>query len=920
MYPFLDGKDISAYTTPKIIEISMTAGSVAFQGGEPIEVTGNVNRKFKCKLGNPRGGIAKLNKPYTIDPYTGNEITSTAYSTTSTFLNLNISSMQKLGGSNYGGYLLEGDIIAGVTSGATATVTKKHIIADDKGNLRASIFIPDPTDDSNPRWKTGESIVRLTDSSTNSLVPGDADSSAEGAYSANGTILTKQSDVLLVRNAEVVHETVSDKRTITTSSTQTRTGGWYDPLAQSFLIEEAGGCFISKIDVYFNTKDTALPVTMQIREMVNGYPSPTILGTVNLDPSNVNISDDALTATTFVFETPVYLLERTEYCFALLTSSVEYKVWLSEMGKDDLTGERISKQPYAGVLFKSQNASTWTTAEMQDMKFQIYRAKFNINETPSITMNVDTSGNLFYNKLRRDPIELTVNSGRMKVYHKNHGMYDSASYVQLKGVSSELYANLDADYNGVAGSAITLSGSYTDFKYLQTTKTVASLTATTTSMTVNNNSNLKVGDVVTTAAGTEFTDNTRVTNINGTTITISPASINSGTESSVSVIFTNPVKGSLPSDSNPAYVKIGECVYSYNPLTGISTEANNQYTITTISLIEGTAPSSGFKKDSGWQAEHYVVNGIPLTEVNKIHNQLEYITLDSYQIDLSSLTRTLATTNTTFGGSNVYGSKNIAYHSMMPLIGYRELPGTAVDASFRSTSGSSIGTSAFSIPAAASVPTQRSYKRDSAFSPVALNEHNYYNTPRVIASAINEERQMVGAQSGQLQFTLSSTSDNLSPVIDQDRMSIVTTGNRVTDFDGTFDKEFFFNDDSNYDIGASPKQDFNSANYITKLITVANECTSLRIDFAAYNSSETDIDVYVKLLTGDETNPGDQSWEELTAVDYSGSKNEFDFIDYTYQKDLSGKQFTQYQIKLRMRSRNAAVVPIIKDLRCIALA
>ena len=924
VYPFLDGKDISAYTTPKIIEISMTAGSVAFQNGEPIEVTGNVNRKFKCNLGNPQGGIAKLNKPYSIDPYTGNEITATAYSTTSTFLNLNIATMQKLGGANRGGYLLEGDVIAGVTSGATATVTKKHLIADDKGNLRASIFIPDPTDDSNPRWKTGESIVRLTDSPTNSLVPGDADSSAEGAYSANGTILTKQSDVLLVRNAEVVHETVSDKRTITTSSTQSRAGGWYDPLAQSFLIEESGGCFISKIDVFFNTKDTALPVTMQIREMVNGYPSPTILGTVNLDPSNVNISDDALTATTFVFETPVYLLERKEYCFALLTSSVEYKVWLSEMGKDDLTGERISKQPYAGVLFKSQNASTWTTAEMQDMKFKIYRAKFDINETPSITMNVDTSGNLFYNKLRRDPIELTVNSGRMKVYHKNHGMYDSASYVQLKGVSSEKYANLDADYNGVAGSAITLSGSYTDFKYNTIDRTVDGTTnpiATgSSSIVVTDDTGIEIGDVVT-SAGSIFASNCRVTNKSGTTITIAPDTINtSSVTSSTTVTFTNPIDGKLPSNSNPAYVKIGDCVYSYNPLTGISTEANNQYTITTIGLVEGTAPSSGFKKDSGWQAEHYVVNGIPLTEINKIHNQLEYITLDSYQIDLSSLTRTLATTNTTFGGANVYGSKNIAYHSMMPLIGYRELPGTAIDATFKSTSGSSIGTSAFSTPASGSVPTQRSYKRDSAFSPVALNEHNYYNTPRVIASAINEERQMVGAQSGQLQFTLSSTSDNLSPVIDQDRMSIVTTGNRVTDFDGTFGKQFFFNDDSNYIIGESPKQDFNGANYITKLITVANECTSLRIDFAAYNSSETDIDVYVKLLTGDETNPGDQSWDELTAVNYSGSKNEFDFVDYSYQKDLSGKQFTQYQIKLRMRSRNAAVVPIIKDLRCIALA
>jgi len=920
VYPFLDGRDISAYSTPKIIEISMTAGSVAFNNDEDIVVTGNVNRKFKCKLGQPQGGIAKLNKPYSIDPYTGNTITSTAYSTTSTFLNLNIATMQKLAGNSYGGYLLEGDIIAGVTSGATATVTKKHLIADDKGNLRASIFIPDPIEDSNPRWKTGESIVRLTDSPSNSLIPGDADSSAEGTYSANGTILTKQSDVLLVRNAEVVHETVTDQRTITTSSTQSRAGGWYDPLAQSFLIEEAGGCFISKIDVYFNTKDTALPVTMQIREMVNGYPSPTILGTVNLDPSNVNISDDALTATTFVFETPVYLLERKEYCFALLTSSVEYKVWLSEMGKDDLNGERISKQPYAGVLFKSQNASTWTTAEMQDMKFKIYRAKFDITETPSVIMNVDTSGNLLYTKLRRDPIELTVNSGRMKVYHKNHGMYDSASYVELKGISSEVYADLDADFNGAAGSAITLTGSYNGFKYNQETQTVGTLNALTSTFTVPSAATLNVGDVVTTSAGTQFAANTRVTNINGNIITISPASTNDPAENSVGVIFTNPIKGVLPSNSNPAYIKIGECVYSYDPLS-VSNLVNNQYTVTTIALIEGTAPSSGFKKDSGWQAEHYVVNGIPLIEVNKVHNQLEYITLDSYQIDLSSLTRTLATTNTTFGGANVYASRNVAYNSLMPLIGYRELPGTAVDASFRSTSGTSLGNSAFSNPSNSSqVPTQRSYKRDSAFSPIALNEHNYFNTPRVIASAINEERQMVGSQSGQLQFTLSSTSDNLSPVIDQDRMSIVTTGNRVTDFDGTFDTEYFFNNDSQYVIGESPKQDFNAANYITKLITVTNECTSLRIDFAAYNSSETDIDVYVKLLTGDETNPGDQSWEELTTTNYTGSKNEFNFVDYTYQKDLSAKQFTQYQIKLRMRSRNAAVAPIIKDLRCIALA
>ena len=151
----------------------------------------------------------------------------------------------------------------------------------------------------------------------------------------------------------------------------------------------------------------------------------------------------------------------------------------------------------------------------------------------------------------------------MKVYHKNHGMYDSASYVQLKGVSSEKYANLDADYNGVAGSAITLSGSYNDFKYLATDQSGVVLGASTT-FTVTSNDNLKVGDIVTTASGNDFAGNTRVTDINGTTITISAAALTSNT---VTVIFTNPIDGKLPSNSNPAYLKIGECVYSYNPLT-----------------------------------------------------------------------------------------------------------------------------------------------------------------------------------------------------------------------------------------------------------------------------------------------------------------------------------------------------------------
>ena len=48
--------------------------------------------------------------------------------------------------------------------------------------------------------------------------------------------------------------------------------GWQDPLAESFLVESAGGLMVSSIDLFFKTKSDSLPVSIEIRNMVNGYP------------------------------------------------------------------------------------------------------------------------------------------------------------------------------------------------------------------------------------------------------------------------------------------------------------------------------------------------------------------------------------------------------------------------------------------------------------------------------------------------------------------------------------------------------------------------------------------------------------------------------------------------------------------------
>ena len=54
-----------------------------------------------------------------------------------------------------------------------------------------------------------------------------------------------------------------------------------------------------------------------------------------------------------------------------------YQVYGSRMGETTLDGTRtVSRQPYAGVLFKSQNGSTYTADQNEDLKFTVKKAVF----------------------------------------------------------------------------------------------------------------------------------------------------------------------------------------------------------------------------------------------------------------------------------------------------------------------------------------------------------------------------------------------------------------------------------------------------------------------------------------------------------------------------------------------------------------
>lgn len=160
-----------------------------------------------------------------------------------------------------------------------------------------------------------------------------------------------------------------------------------DPLAQSFFTYGVkGGMFLTSIDIYFQTKDTSIPVRCEIRPMVNGYPAPLEANHLNmvsiLAPTSITTSTNSSIATKFTFNPPIYLDEDTDYCFVLRSNSNNYNVFTSRMGERSIEDNvKIYDNPYIGSLFKSENNITWTAEQFEDIKFKINKAVFDTNAT-----------------------------------------------------------------------------------------------------------------------------------------------------------------------------------------------------------------------------------------------------------------------------------------------------------------------------------------------------------------------------------------------------------------------------------------------------------------------------------------------------------------------------------------------------------
>jgi hypothetical protein len=163
-----------------------------------------------------------------------------------------------------------------------------------------------------------------------------------------------------------------------------------DPIAQTFIIEPDqstdNSVFLTGADLYFARKSLINGVTVEIREVENGYPTGISVpfSRTHLTSDQVVASESSAAAATRVtFRTPVSVKTGIEYAIVIQpdANDPDYLLWISRVGNNDIdSGLAITQDTNAGMIFTSTNNKTWTPYQDENLKFILYKAEFTATE------------------------------------------------------------------------------------------------------------------------------------------------------------------------------------------------------------------------------------------------------------------------------------------------------------------------------------------------------------------------------------------------------------------------------------------------------------------------------------------------------------------------------------------------------------
>lgn len=334
-------------------------------------------------------------------------------------------------------YTFFGDTPVSHLCGMVGNGINTPLVTDQEGKTVIDLNLPGGT------FNTGEYTITVADVDTLEELnfTGSVYGSASGSFKSNGKIEYYQTTKTKVTTIQKVVQS-------------------WDPVAQSFFTYGVSdGIFLSSIDLYFQTKDDqendgadGLPVRVDVRPLVNGYPAAEALDDVNFSctvsakdvivPTDIN---DSTQATRFTFSPPIYLEGESDFCFVIFSNSRNYNLFTSKMGEKSLeTNNIIFEQPYMGSLFRSENNVTWTAEQTEDVKFIINRAEFDTSATSNVEFRVEVPAVSSYG----EQFETTTGSNVIRYTHtKKHGLE--------VGSSIGLFTQNDLIFNGIPSSYFT---------------------------------------------------------------------------------------------------------------------------------------------------------------------------------------------------------------------------------------------------------------------------------------------------------------------------------------------------------------------------------------------------------------------------------------------------------------------------------
>ena len=308
--------------------------------------------------------------------------------------------------------------------------------------------------------KSGERLLRVTDQETNS-VP-DSTMAAECTYIVRGLVDGREPTSISTRPSISRREDVTNENVITSPTSRIEgSSQWMDPMAQTFIVNKSNypeGAFIKSVDLWFRQKATAnsstpqLPITVQIRPLINGYPSsgtiiphseavkrPEEINTIVTAPDASNTSH----YTTFEFPAPVYLTG-DEYALVVLSNSSEYQLWTAIQGLSPLTDAsispniRIPKQPNIETMYLPTNAGMPQVSPGESLMMRVNRCHFTTSNQGNIILMSNThsqnmaTSNVYIDAYKFNTSVMNFDSTTIDMAFKTtntSGGYSSTNYV-----------------------------------------------------------------------------------------------------------------------------------------------------------------------------------------------------------------------------------------------------------------------------------------------------------------------------------------------------------------------------------------------------------------------------------------------------------------------------------------------------------